>query len=58
MEKLDDDNYLGDIYVEAKEIFMTAAENYLSVTGKEKVSLFKNRSFDKDYLIPVIQSKI
>lgn len=57
-EKIEVESFLNDIYIEAKEIFMEAAEKYSTTTNKEKVSLFKNRSFDKDYLIPEIQTKI
>ena len=57
-EKIGIDSFLNDIYNEAKDIFMEAAEKYSSVTNKEKVSLFKNRSFDRDYLIPEIKTKI
>jgi hypothetical protein len=57
-EKLDDDTFIIDIYSEAKEIFLAAADKYSEATGKEKVSLFKNRSFDKDYLVAEIQAKV
>ena len=58
MEKLEDDDFLSDTYNEAKEIFFAAAEKYAIATNKEKISLFKNRSFDKDYLVPEIKVKI
>lgn len=57
-EKLDDDEFLNNIYNEAKEIFFEAAQKYSATTDKEKISLFKNRSFDKDYLVPEIKVKI
>ncbi len=58
LEKVENEDFLNKIYNESKEIFMEAAEKYSSATNKEKVSLFKNRNFDKDYMIPEIQSKI
>lgn len=53
-DKLADDILLDKYYNAAKEIFFQAAEDYSSTTNKSKNSLFKNRSFDKDYLRPQI----
>ena len=58
LERLEDDNFLSDLYDESKQIFFQATNNYASNTSKEKVTLFKNRSFDKDYLIPEIENNI
>ncbi len=57
-EKLKDDNYMEISYNLSKEILFEAASNYEKITGKEKVSLFKNRGFDKDYLIPELNKKM
>lgn len=57
-QKLENDTFLNKIYIEAKDIFFEAANKYSNITSKEKVSLFKNRGFDKDYLIQEIKNKI
>lgn len=54
-KELEDDNFLDIIYQEAKEIFFNAAQEYQNITEKEKISLFKYRGFDKDYLRPAIE---
>lgn len=53
--KIEDDDSLSKFYEESKNILFEAAENYSSRTHKSKNSLFKYRSFDKDFLIPVIE---
>lgn len=53
-EELDNETFLDAIYQEAKTIFFEAAQSYQTITGKEQISLFKNRTFDKDYLRPII----
>lgn len=55
---LEDDTFLNTIYDESKIIFFRAADEYAIKTNKEKVSLFKNRGFDKEYLIPEIKKNI
>jgi len=55
LEKLDDEEYLSNIYEKAKELFFLAAAEYSRNQQREKLSLFKQRSFDKDFLIPEIQ---
>lgn len=55
-EKLHDENFLADYYQTAKIIFSNAAEKYTASTGKTMNSLFKNRSFDKEYLRPAIEN--
>lgn len=57
-KQLDDDKFLDTIYEEAKEIFFEAAELYQTATKKEKISLFKYRSFDRDYLRPTIDNHL
>lgn len=58
LEKIDDDDFLSGLYNESKEILFSAADKYSKSTGKDKVTLFKNRSFDKDYLIEEVENKI
>jgi hypothetical protein len=55
---LDDDNLMLSYYDTAKDIIEIAAEEYHQKTGKTKVSLFKNRNFDRDYLRPAIDNYI
>lgn len=50
---LHNDIYLGRVYSDAKELLFSAISKYSS-NGKTPMSFLKNRSFDKDYLIPVI----
>lgn len=47
---LQDDDFLDSIYNEAKRILFNAATSYEERTGKQKISLFKNRRFDYEYL--------
>ena len=49
-EVLENDESIDKYYQTAKTIFFEAAEEYSKATGKSKSSLFKNRSFDKEYL--------
>lgn len=49
-ENLQEDAFLETIYEEAKIILFNAATAYETRTGKQKVSLFKNRRFDYEYL--------
>lgn len=53
-EKLDDEDLMERNYALSKNILFEAAKNYVEDTKKTKTSLFKNRGFDKDYLIPII----
>lgn len=50
-EKLTDDTYMAEWYDSAKRVFKIGIRNY-SVKNQDKPgnSLFKNRSFDKDFL--------
>jgi len=50
-----DESKMSDYYETSKEIIEKAAEEYHQKTGKTKVSLFKNRNFDRDYLRPEIE---
>ena len=54
LESVANDSTLEECYVVAKGIFFTAADEYAKATGKSKTSLFKNRSFDREYLRPQI----
>ena len=56
--ELDNEKFLEKIYTEAKDIFFSAAEEYKKITSKEKISLFKNRAFDRDYLKPEIEKHL
>jgi len=53
-DKLNDDSVVEMYYMLAKGIFQDAATSYQKNTHKSVISLFKNRSFDKDYLKPKI----
>lgn len=58
LKKLLEDDYLETTYSESKSIFFDAAVRYEKTTGRQKLSLFKNRNFDKDYLIQEIESAL
>lgn len=55
---LENDISLQIIYERSKSIIEVAASKYATNSGKNKMSLFKNRKFDKDYLIPEIDRQI
>lgn len=55
---LENESFIDKIYNESKHIFFRAADEYSTKTGKEKISLFKNRSFDREYLIPEIKNNL
>ena len=57
-ETISDDTLLDSYYATAKEIFFIAANEYSRNTNKLKNSLFKFRSFDKEYLIPQIDKYV
>ncbi len=57
-EKIVDDAVLDLYYETAKTIFFLAADEYSRITTKSKNSLFKFRSFDKDYLKPQIDKYV
>lgn len=54
-ENLEKDNFLEPYYEVAKDIFFKSADEYVKSTSKSKNSLFKQRSFDKDYIKPQIK---
>lgn len=56
LEKIDTDDFLESYYNTAKQIFFSAADDYVDATLKTKNSLFKFRGFDKDYLRPKIET--
>lgn len=55
---LDDDANLQNIYERSKTILLNAVAKHATNTGKVKVSAFKNRSFDNDYLRPEIDIEL
>lgn len=57
-EKIANDAVLDSYYETAKAIFFLAADEYSRITTKSKNSLFKFRSFDKDYLRPQIDKHV
>lgn len=52
---LENDRKMQKIYAKARDIFLACAEQYHKKTGKVRNTLFKNRSFDKNYIIPVLK---
>jgi len=48
---LDDDKEIQEVYNTSAELFMKCTKSFGTNTGKVKNTLFKNRSFDKDYII-------
>lgn len=52
------DEVIEDYYSASKTLFIMAAEEYSNKTGRPRTTLFKNRSFDKDYVIPMIESRM
>ena len=55
---LNDDAKLQSIYDRSKAILQIAVDKHAANTDKSKVSAFKNRSFDKDYLRPEIEIEL
>lgn len=49
---LEDDSKMKDFYELSKKSLLISLENYSKDTKKEKISAFKYRKLDKDYLIP------
>jgi hypothetical protein len=49
---INNDTEFEKIYIAGKKIFLKAADKYSQKNNKAKVTLFKNRSFDKDFIIP------
>jgi len=54
LNTLEKDSEIEEYYEEAKQIFFSAVDDYVKATDKTKNSLFKLRSFDKDYVIPSV----
>lgn len=54
LKAINDENILEREYHEAKKIFNLAATSYSDTLKKNKLSLFKNRHFDEQFLIPAI----
>lgn len=51
---LDDDKKIQEVYNTSAELFMKCTNSFGTNTGKVKNTLFKNRSFDKDYIISAV----
>lgn len=54
LDILEKDSLIEAYYEEAKQIFFFAVDDYVKATDKTKNSLFKLRSFDKDYVVPCV----
>lgn len=54
-EAINDDYKMEEYYGYAKDILFKSAEEYTRQSGKLKNSLFKIRTFDKEYIIPEIK---
>lgn len=52
---LEDDAEMKNLYEKSKDILIKSIMVFEKSTGKEGVSAFKVRSFDKDYLIPAVK---
>lgn len=46
------------LYEKSAKIFLTCTDDYYKATKKVKNTLFKNRGFDRDYIIPVIKKTL
>ncbi len=55
---LDDEKKLQKIYKTASAIFLKCANSYGVKTKKVKNTLFKNRSFDKEYIMPAVKKHL
>jgi hypothetical protein len=55
---LADEDQLQIYYDRAKVILFDSSEQHAKNTGKAKMSIFKNRNFDIDYLIPEINAEL
>ena len=55
---LKDELKLQSIYDRSKLILETATEKHSEDTGKQKNSILKNRSFDRDFLMPAIKEEL
>jgi hypothetical protein len=53
-ETLDDDDKLHDLYKISKNILTEASNVYVNKTSKTVISLFKYRSFDREYILPIM----
>ncbi|WP_252092388.1 AIPR family protein [Pseudomonas sp. MWU13-3659] len=51
---LEDDAAMKACYERARKMMVDAIKDYVTATGKDTLSVFKYRSFDKEYLRPVI----
>jgi len=53
---LEDDNFMRKAYELSRGIYIKAAKVYSEKTSKSQLNLLKHRAFDKDYLLPAIES--
>jgi len=54
-ELLDNEDKLLDFYKTSKNILLEAAGDYVTKTDKTIISLFKFRSFDREYILPLME---
>lgn len=53
---LDNDDKLLNFYKTSKNALIEASNEYVSNTNKSAISLFKYRSFDREYILPVMKA--
>lgn len=53
-ELLENDDKLLDLYKTSKNILIEASTAYVQKTDKTIISLFKYRSFDRDFILPIM----
>lgn len=53
---LEDESFMRKAYELSREIYIQAAKIYSEKTSKSQLNLLKHRAFDKDYLLPAIES--
>ncbi len=58
IDYLKNENKVQKLYEKSTKIFLKCAGDYYKATKKVKNTLFKNRSFDRDYIIPVIKKTL
>ena len=54
-KNLGNEELFSDYYEKAKTILWEASNKYVNDTKKTRISLFKNRGFDRDYIKPTIE---
>ncbi len=53
-KKIENADYLKNCYERSKVVVLTAIDKFALATNKEKISAFKHRAFDQDYLEPIL----